>query len=160
MSYLLHPRMNVAVDNVQGYRMKDGSFVVKELGVAYPEIGVGESYFFKPPPHQTISFQREAYNKQMLHRLPFADGKVAYHELSSILKQLTRDRHLYAKGLDQCVILSQCGFPVQDLEHGGCLRADQLPDVVVTCPWADHTTNQYCAERKALKYANFIKRNQ
>lgn len=152
--------MKVAVVHAQGYRMEEGSFVVKELGVAFPELGIGKSYFFKPPPHQTLSFEREAYNKQVLHRLPFANGKVPYHELSTTLNRLAQSRRLWAKGLDQCGIFAELGFPVQDVEHVGCPRSNQLPAVAVTCPWADHATNPYCAERKALKYAAFIKGKQ
>lgn len=135
--------------NVQGYVLEDGQFIVKELGVCFPEKALCRSYFFKPPDHVTISVKREQFARHYLHTLSFDDGQIPYVKMKPLLKKLTARRELYVRGQTQCDIFRTLGIEARQVEEG--TRLVYVTNTMPPCNLTNHRVNDYCAMKRAFQ---------
>lgn len=132
--------MRCVILSLERYHEHGKKFIVKELGVCYPESGLSMSFWFHPSGHG-----HDCYIDGTL----FRDSD----KVGDFLKKLTGTRQVYVRSTKEWCFLATHDIISKRL--WGCPETDDLPNVWVICNAKDHFTNTRCAERSACKYAIF-----
>ena len=149
--------------SLQGFQSQYGK-VLKEIAIAYDEVGEIHTRSFQPPFEWTLLDDKSKRTNWWLtkhyHGLEWDEGRVPYHEMKMTLCDLLmhgRNTTTYVAGLEQVRwlrdIMHDCKLTICDLqEEYGCpsfrkLTAANREKHQLTCYNSDH--HSVCARKNA-----------
>ena len=160
--------VSTAVIDIEGFRYKNSTFIIKELAV------ISDSYSdhitFGPPKdfHELTLSQQKAYSwvTNFLHGLSWYSGCHSYKFLQQILLSITLrlpNTKFFAKGKEKCAILSELlQRKVTNLEDLNCPSIEKILDIRIK-PCSFHSSkappyqvHNHCASRKAKLFHNWL----
>lgn len=142
--------------------------IIKELGICYGTYS--RSFIFRPP--YSISECTKQEQKQIrwlannLHFLSWESGQYEYNDLKFIVGAIKKpSKALYfCKGAEKAQLLTSLfGYNVFDLDILGCPPASKIDCFTDECDsiYASqlHKKSLHCAQRKAIRYSNWLMNN-
>lgn len=151
-----------AVIDVEGYRLSDGTFVIKEL--AYCNLNCSETFhgIYRAPYEFSQLNARDRHQVKWLthnlHNLAWERGDLPFRTLETTLKDFVKKFNVvYAKGYSKCQMLEkQYGLEVIDLDCILCPNVTDLPETSQHCSH-HYGMRKHCALAKAQAYAKWLK---
>lgn len=90
--------------DVQGFKIADNKFIVKEVGILFDGNRTAH-YIFKPPFDWTfLSYEHKrqaTWLRKYYHGLHWNDGYIEYDRLSNLLTAMLQSRIVMVKGLEK-----------------------------------------------------------
>jgi hypothetical protein len=139
--------------------------VIKELGISYGSFSRG--FVFRPPYDLGVcpkATQRQnKWLSKNLHYMPWGIGEYDYDMLQTVITAIKPHRALYfCKGAEKAKILSSLfGHSIFNLDEMGCPIAnnidcfrDQCDSV---CTTTRHKESLHCAQKKAIRFSDWLK---
>lgn len=141
--------------------------IIKELGICYGTYS--RSFTFRPPyslVECTKPDKRQIkWLSNNLHFLTWDSGEYEYNEMQTIIATLKPTMALYyCKGAEKAALLTSLfGHTVFNLENLNCPNACEI-DACFGEECGSHTSDMHkqslhCAQRKAVRFSNWLKNN-
>lgn len=150
-----------AVIDFEGFLLRPGCFVIKELAFQGLDDGFFGHWIFLPPiPWESLNSRQKAtftWLTKNLHKIPWNSGEIPYVQFQKILFSLTRTySEIFVKGLEKKVFLEKLmGCVIHNLEDVSCPKVDDLPLQNITCFFHAHQF-EHCALVKAVAFGRYI----
>ena len=134
--------------------------VIKELGLFMD--GSVQGFSFCPP--KTFKLNKQTWNTNHLHRIPWSSAKPEYEKLFAVFYGIkVMNAEVFAKGFEKCRLLTRLlGQIVENLDDYGCPKIQDLAgERKVNRSWIcssypfQHKTRLHCAERKGKVYGDW-----
>lgn len=150
-----------AVLDFEGFQLKPGCFVIKELAIR----GVGNNFqghwLFSPPSSwESLSDKQRlifSWVTRNMHNLSWNSGEIPYSHLQTILLSIAKNyTEIFVKGLEKKKFLQKLiSNTIHNLEDWQCPKFDNLAQPNVICFIHPFHFN-HCALVKAAAFEKYI----
>lgn len=150
-----------AVLDFEGFELKPGCFVVKELVIR----GVGDNFqghwlFLPPSSWESLSDKQRlifSWVTRNMHNLSWYSGEISYSHFQTILFSIAQNyTEIFVKGLEKKKFLQKLiSNTIHNLEDWQCPKLKNLPQTNVLC-FIHPLHFNHCALVKAVAFEKYI----